>query len=488
MGIDQPALKEKLTVQVRTAAQRLANEQHYDGGWGWWRTDDSNTYLTAYALQALIEAERAGFAVDVNVLHRAADYLRENMTPVSPGMAAWQANRLAYQLYVLGEYTRSVDDSMPAGELGWAVKLYENRVPLDQYGKALLAVALGLLEPEETSRVDTLIAELVGSANFSATGINWEEKEPDYWNMNTDIRTTAIVLWALARHNPESDLLPNAVRWLMNVRREGYWESTNTTAWALMALVTTMRATGELAGDYSYTVSLNGEVLLSASVNAENIDESETLEIKIARLLVEEGNRLIIERLPAEGTQSGEGQLYYTAHLAYYLPAEEVHALDRGIVVSRQYSPVDDPTAIVDSARVGDVLRVKLTVIVPEDLHYVVVEDPLPAGCEAVDMSLNTTSVIGERPGVQNLTAAEEDFWYRQYGWGWWWFSHSEIRDEKVALFATYLPRGTYEYTYIMRASVAGVFNVIPTSASEMYFPEVFGRSDGGQFEILEAE
>jgi uncharacterized protein YfaS (alpha-2-macroglobulin family) len=115
----------------------------------------------------------------------------------------------------------------------------------------------------------------------------------------------------------------------------------------------------------------------------------------------------------------------------------------------------------------------------------VTVEDPLPAGCEAVDVTLNTTSVVGEAPSIRNLTAAEEDAWYRWYGWGWWWFSHSEIRDEKVVLFSSYLPRGTYEYSYVMRASIPGSFHVIPATAYEMYFPEVFGRSAGGKFTII---
>ena len=274
--------------------------------------------------------------------------------------------------------------------------------------------------------------------------------------MNTDIRTTAIVLWALARHNPESDLLPNIVRWLMDVRAEGHWGTTQSTAWSLLGLIAYMRATGELRGDFSYTVTLNGELLLEGDFNADNIDESQSLTVAIAELLVEEGNRLLIERLPASGGQTGEGQLYYTAHLRYFLPVDEVKALDRGIVIARQYSLVEDPEVYVDGANVGDVIRVKLTVIAPTDLYYVVVEDPLPAGCEAVDANLNTTSVVGERPSIRNLTLAEEDSWYRRYGWGWWWFSHSEIRDEKVALFATYLPRGTYEYSYLMRASVPG--------------------------------
>ena len=61
-----------------------------------------------------------------------------------------------------------------------------------------------------------------------------------------------------------------------------------------------------------------------------------------------------------------------------------------------------------------------------------------------------------------------------------------ELRDEKAALFATYLPRGTYEYTYSIRASLPGEFRVIPTHAAQMYFPEVFGRGDGGLFRITE--
>jgi len=486
MSITRPGLQEKLTEQVSIALQRLYAQQHYDGGWGWWQTDASNPYLTTYALQGMLEAQRAGFTVDKAVIHKAAGFLRANIVSADQTMSHWEANRLAYQLYVLGEYINLVDGAEPAGELARAIKLFEVRQRLDHYGRATLAVALGLLEPEEDTRINTLLSDLNGAAIYSAAGTHWEEAQPDYWNMNTDIRTTAMVLWAMARHNPESDLLPNIVRWLMNARKEGYWGTTQSTSWSLMALVAYMRATGELRGDFSYTVTLNGEVLLEGDVDATNIDESKKLTVAIAELLVEEGNRLFIERLPASGGQTGEGQLYYTAHLRYFLPVEQVKALDRGIIIARQYSPVEDPEVYVDSAQVGDVIRVKLTVIAPTDLYYVVVEDPLPAGCEAVDVTLNTTSVVGERPGVRNLTVEEEDTWYRWYGWGWWWFSHSEIRDEKVALFATYLPRGTYEYSHIMRASVPGTYHVIPATAYEMYFPEVFGQSDGGEFVVRE--
>ncbi len=108
------------------------------------------------------------------------------------------------------------------------------------------------------------------------------------------------------------------------------------------------------------------------------------------------------------------------------------------------------------------------------------VEDPFPAGTEGIDASLATTSVAGESP---ELTRTDRrDPW----GYNWWWFSHTELRDEKAVLFATYLPKGTYEYVYSIRASIPGEFRVIPTHAEEMYFPEVFGRGDGGLFRVTE--
>ena len=167
-------------------------------------------------------------------------------------------------------------------------------------------------------------------------------------------------------------------------------------------------------------------------------------------------------------------------------------SLSRGISVSRQYIRADDacfeplekgeepiPCTPVTSAKVGDVLQVRLTIIAPNDLYYVKVEDPLPAGAEAIDTALKTASQINKAPSLNSLSP------YSPYeGWGWWWFSHTELRDEKAVLFADYLPSGTYEYTYQIRAGLSGTYKVIPSHAEEMYFPEVFGRGDGVAFVI----
>jgi len=177
---------------------------------------------------------------------------------------------------------------------------------------------------------------------------------------------------------------------------------------------------------------------------------------------------------------AGEGALYYTAHLQLELDASKVQGINRGISIDREYLINDQ---VITEANVGDVITVRLTVTVPETIYYAVVESPLPAGAEAVDHSLLTSasSTVDNDP-----YGYPYDYWSYDphYYWGYWAWDHSDIRDESVNLYADVLYPGTYVYSYEIRASVAGNFQTMPSSAYAFYFPEVFGRSDGEMFVI----
>jgi uncharacterized protein YfaS (alpha-2-macroglobulin family) len=480
LSISDPELEERLPGLVEEGLSKLALQQRDDGGWGWWReARESNPYITAYVVFALSKARDAGFEVDSSVLERGLSYLNGQLVTSRRFEGYRQANRQAFILYAMAE----------AGATGWASEytgdLFENREKLSHYGKAFLALTLELVEPGD-SRIRTLLSDLANAAILSATGAHWEEQDYDWWAMNTDTRSTGVILDALARLDPENALIPNVVRWLMVARKDGIWETTQETAWSLIALTDWMLVTGELGGNYEYAADLNGQELAAGRVDAENVDQSVNLRVAVADLLRDQGNYLNVGRGP------GEGRLYYTAHLRVYLPVEEIEPADRGIVVYRQYADGDcDPAAEVpcpevQEMRVGDTVRVKLTIIAPNDLYYVVVEDPLPAGGEAIDTSLATTSLLEQDPTLRRQ--AERSPWADYYWWWWQWYSRSELRDEKVVLFADYLPKGTYEYTYTFRATLPGEYRVIPTVASEMYFPEVFGRSDGRLLTVARGE
>ncbi|HML24575.1 MAG TPA: Ig-like domain-containing protein [Aggregatilinea sp.] len=464
LNIDNAELEANLSVQVNYALQRLYSQQKVDGGWGWFPQDESNPLVTAYAIIGLVEAQNAGYAIDQDVLSGAVQFVQGSLIDVRQVETTWRLNRQAFLLYALARAGQS--------DVSRTVQLYEQRDVMHYYAQAYLAMTFHLIDPTDNRAMD-LISNMSNGLVMSATGAHWEEADTDWYNWNTDTRTTALGLMAMVQIDPENQMIPNVVRWLMVARNADHWETTQETAWAVMALTEWMVVSGELYPDYTFGVTLNGDSLAldDNTASPDNVQDTETLRIEVADLLQDEANALTISR------SAGDGNLYYTAHLTAYLPVPEVEALDRGIILVRKYSLVGDPDAApIESAEVGQAVQVSLTIIAPSDLHYVVIEDPIPAGSDAVDTQLNTTSVVGTQP---ELTRANQ-----REGWGWWWFSNIEMRDEKVVLYATYLPRGTYQFNYVIQPGMAGVYNVIPATGQEFYFPEVYGRTAGTTFTI----
>jgi len=458
-GQPSTELRSRLDKQVGIALQRIYARQLSDGGWSWWDGQNSDLQMTAYVLLGLLEARNAGYDLHQDTFDRAVEYLKNHLPKLSPNAAVWKYNQQAFATYVLAR----------AGQFPsyTAQNLFENRGHLGVYGRAYLAQALFLNNPK-ASQVKTLMADLAGAAVLSAAGAHWEEKEADLWNWNTDLRTTAITLDTFVHIQPESPLTVDGVRWLMAHRHADGWGSTQETAWTLLALTDWLAASNEFAADYTYAVGLNGESLYQGQVNQTNLTMPTQLTISNEQLS-QQVNYLVIAR------GAGTGNLYYTAYLQAELPVEKVRALDRGIIVSRQYFALENPQKPITRIRRGELVRVQVTIVAPAALHYVVVNDPLPAGLEAVDASLLTDPQVPQKYSVTDFS---------RRGWGWWFFNHIERRDEKVVLSADYLPAGTYVFTYLARASAAGTFNVIPTSAAEFYFPDVYGRGEGSVFVV----
>jgi len=462
-GINNPDLEDALIVQVDTALQRLYKWQNADGGWGWWSGQESNSFNSAYAVLGLVEAQLADYQVNTAVIERGIAYLKTQIKPIDGLANPSDSNRQAFLLYVLAH---SDEPNISA-----TVQLYDQRQRMAIYGRAFLANTLYLIDSEDT-RIDSLLSDFSNKAITSATGSHWVEESQDRWNWNTDTRTTAIVLSALSLIDAENPLNANAVRWLMSNRSRGHWYGTQETAWSLMALTNWMVASGELEADYQYAVALNGNRLGGGIADSETLRQSLDLKVDISELLRDEINRLAFAR------DSGEGNLYYTAFMNLDLPVEEVQAIDQGIVIARDYYLLDDIETPVQNVQQGELVLVRLTIVAPNTLHYVVIDDPLPAGLEAVDQSLLTSPQNVEIP--RNYTM-EDVFWR---GWGWWYFTHTQMYDERVVLSSNRLPAGTYVYTYLARASSVGIFRTIPTTVQEFYFPEVYGRGEGALFTV----
>lgn len=463
-------LEAKLDTIVPQAIARLAQLQQPRGGWGYCGSDEIDDYLTAYVLFGLVKAQAAGYGstpIDVNSALRTL----EIVDPAQIGDRS-EANRQAFFLYVLASW-----DAADVADIDALVE--EHQDLLDPYAKAYLAMAYELAGDVDNEHVASLIADLTGSAIVSAAGAHWEDVTPDVRNLSTDIRGTAVVIDALSQVDPTNPLAPQAVRWLMSARRAFYWPSEFETVWSLLALTDWVAASGELDAFYDYNVGMNGVSLNSGQFDGTNLTEAVEESVALSRLPVDETS--FVEFIRGEGT----GRLYYTTYLDAYLAAESVTPVDRGIQVERVYydaacDPLAQDCEPITEIEAGQQVRVQLSIVTPTDLTYVIVEDPIPSGAEALDPSLQTTSLAFD-PSV-----TPEDG-VAPYGyWGWWFFNEIQFQDEKVVFKSNYLPAGSYQYTYYLQAAIPGEFQVMPAVAFEEFFPDVFGRSAGMRFVIAE--
>jgi alpha-2-macroglobulin len=485
-------LRNNLDRTLARSLQRLYHLQNLDGGWGWWSTDRSTPYLTAYVVQGLVETRKAGYGIDEQVMDDAIAYLdavlsgeREPETPDEPDLPtpadSLSPDARAYVLFVLAEVGQP--------DRGRTVALYGRREELSLGGRAYLLMTLATLGGEET-RAQTLVGELTSRATLHPTTAHWHDDDDrsGYHTMSSNTRTTALVLQSLVRAAPDTYLIPNAVRHLMGQREAGHWRTTQETAITLMALTEYIIQSEEFSADYTYRAQLDSQTIHEGSVNRNRLDESVDIVVELATMLANQPQDAETSRLTLE--KEGTGRLYYTLRMHYYRDAQQVEPLDRGFALQREYIAVDPATLQptgerISQAQAGEVVQVRLTLTVPDGGYYVVVEDMLPAGLEPLDTSLKTVTDIAEGARVEDVEDTEETEEKSPYP-SWGYFARSDIYDNRVALFATYLPEGSYRYTYQARASIPGTYQTLPARAYQMYAPEVFGRSAGAVFVVGE--
>lgn len=476
--------QKKLDTTISTAMQKLYGFQRGDGGFGYWQDSDrSNVYLTAYIVYGLQIAKDSGYTIDANVLTRARQYITTILRdPHATNPNAEYSDKFpylglserAYILFVLSEGGQNETSMMNA--------VYDQRKDLPLFAKAQLAIALKNVKSSATDvKAQALLKELLSYAQADNRGIRFEEDTSrDYrYLMSTDTRTTSQILQAVMRIDPANDLAPRIVRYLLSVRKNYHWDTTQSTAASLLSLMEYLKVTKELDGKFTAAVDISGKNLIRKDFGKATVLERTEAVKSITELA--RGQEADVNM-----TKQGTGRMYYDVVLSYFYTNKDLPAADEGISITRTMEPIAGSNK---TPTVGNTYKVRLTVTVPQDRQYVAVESPLPAGMEAIDLSLKTSQtdlLTGEVN--QPVRSGGYSYWY---GWtddyisnALWRFGHIEYRDDQVFLFADYLPTGVYQYEYLVRATTPGHFHYRPARAYEMYYPETFGQTEGNWFDI----
>ena len=480
-------LSEGREAQLRADIATLVDRQLGDGGWAWcrycWRTD---MWVTGWVLVALGEARDAGY--DVPAIHydrtmRLIEGFVGRQTDVErpPNL-----NQHAFLLYALTSAANQGGVVSPLAREQSArlrTMVEEQRTQLTSWGRAYLVLALLASghEPDHKA-VRTLLNDLTATTIPSANGNHWEDERRPGSMHNTSVRATALVLRALVEAAPRHALIEETVRWLVLARSQDRWKTSVEQAQGMASLGAFAELTGENRGVYDYRVLVNTTRVLEGHFDVPAGDYRDAATVALEDLPLGEVSRVQFDR------EAVEGRMYYALNLRYLTPAKDIEALNRGFAVSRRYTLLDEPSTPVTSAALGDVVRVTVTVVAPADRLFARVEDFLPAGLEPIDPVLEVVPAW-LRVQLQQDQAAAVRAGAPSYCAYWFYWCPSpwdevDLRDDRVTLLATSLPRGVYEYVYFARATAPGDFFVAPVHAEETYFPDVFGRGDSSRFTV----
>jgi len=463
--IDQATLNAKIDAGLT----RLGDFQHADGGWGWWKEDDSQVFMTAYVVSGLAQANTAGRLKLSPNLSQGVKFLQTTLRK-HPRMLP---ELRAYVLYALAETYAStqyvgVDLNLLKSSLDAS---YDRRNDLSAQGLAFTGLAMLRLKDARAAELAKLLEQ---KATVSFGQASWPSTRNQLLDIDYDagVESTAFALKFLAAADPESPLLPQAAQWLVVNRSDGYWwSSTEQTAFAIYGLTGYLAVSRELAADTDVEVFLNGVSVAQRHFSHDDAVQGAAISLALdAAHLRPRANavRIVIR---------GNGRVYWSTQAGYYSTARGSYQKGSlSLSIARDYSLLVPTTKdgkivyrlqpLAGPVAQGDILAVHLGVT-GSPQKYLLIEDPIPSGAEFLQ---NTSSYnIDQRPN----------------SWD-WWYTRQEFHDDRAAIFSTTFD-GRHESFYLLKVVNPGSFDISPARVAPMYQPGVQATTDPLHLDVKEA-
>ena len=477
---------------TREGFEALGDMQLGDGGWGWFSGygERSDAHTTAWVVRGLLVARDAGIGVPEKMLNAGIGWLEAYRTREFARLSSddpMETKRRADEIDALVNYVLNL-----AGKPhdGMRQRLYQDRVHLSTYAKALTGIAMH--RAGETAERDMILHNIEQLLRFDAENQTaWLElgnANPWWMWYGNETETQAAYLKLLVMSGQTADRrAPWLVKYLLNNRKHATsWGSTRDTALCVESFIEYLKATGESEPAMRVNIEFDGDARHAALVTRGTLF-TQTNRVEVPRRDLDSGRHRLDIQKDTVGAGRATGPLYYSAYLRYFSRARTIRAagseirVDRclyrlvrraaaqavpgtaGQVVSAEVEKYDRvPLANEATVRSGDLIEVELTLTSKNDYEQLVVEDPRVAGMEPVDV----------RSGYNSNALG----------------AYVEYRDTATLFYVRRLARGSHSVSYRLRAEAPGEYRALPAQARGMYAPELRANSEGIRLTIEERE
>ena len=462
-----------LKKRVQSELNKLSDYRVYDGGLSYWPGGEaSDTFLSAKVLDLLLEARAAKFRTPAGMIAQLRDHLTGQVRNLTTDDRDEEAGDILTARATVAAVLARAGRPEP-GLVTTLVKelALDDTVPYTEQVALLDAMlAAGDVGPAP----EGLFRDLLASVRLDGDEASVEAPEDWYgswfsYRGSGSTIATADLLSLLTKIDANHPLIAPMSRWLLNKRTNGTWGDTYSNGSVLRSFTDVARTSEKVTPSIDALVKA-GAVALNEKLSGASLDV-----VSGQYALSDLGPNSV----PLTATAKGRGTLHWSAQLRFALPAETLKARSQGFSIERSYFPYKRSGSIAGTPSTtfvaGDLVTVELIVTTPDRRSNIVVDDALPAGFEALDASLASTAT-GSTDGSDD-SGAVGDFVDGIMPAEYAGIDHTEVRDDRVLLFATQLEPGTFRYTYTARATAPGRFVAAPVHAEEMYRASVFGRS-----------
>jgi alpha-2-macroglobulin len=388
--------------EINRLITKLQKAQQFDGGWAWWEKGKTNFYITNY-IAAALSNYRANTLVETNV--RNAFLFLQNQLPFL------KRDELLAALTTLskGRHEMNYEE--------WIKQIHYDSLTQHQQWQWVAICQQQKLnyQKELKALVNKKIETQLGGTHWGIENYSWYSNE---------IATTVIAFTVLQNEAGYKNLLPSVVQYFLERRKGGYWINTVESASIVSTILPFVLeqqknfmqpATLQITGDTSFTVSKFPFEWHAENTTVKNINI----------------------------TKAGGGLVYCTAYQKIFnnnpLPVN-----DKFIVQTLFQKNGQTVTAI----KSGEKIKMIVTVNVLKDADYVMLEVPIPAGCNYA-------------------TKNNSD-----------WQTYKEFYKNKMVLYAETLKSGKHQFEIELEPRYNGTYTLNPAKAELMYYPIFYGRNE----------
>lgn len=423
--------------------KRLKKMQNSDGGWSWWRSEESSPFISIYVAESLLEAQKAGVEVDEEMLNKAGEYFlsyhyKGDKSSLDSNIAKQERN-------VVVAYGKSLFYDMDRRSSTNTVETWvSSEMDPDMIALGVMTnIRNGFTDPRENG-----LNRLKNKLQTEGDHRYW--LSADYNRFGSADASTALGLRAFLMADVEKEEVDDIVKYLMNSRKRQYWSSTFATSKVIGALM-------NYADKYENNLKVNKNIQVYH--DGKNI-LNETLSLKKHSVNIP----VSVNDIKKEGSilkvQSND-DVYVTLVKKEFRTDRNAQTVSNNISIERNYRN-ENQTGKIGK---GDTVDVEVRISgLNKDSAYLVVEDKLPAGLIPINENLKNVSF--ERNG-------------RKYD-----YVQREYTKNGVILHRENINSDSLIFNYKAKAIAGGVFIDPPMVAEMMYNPDIYARTGVQTLEI----